>query len=240
MTPSQLGHGDNVSAITLEHPENGAITLSRRDPKLAEYLQPGSGWVETSRTKQGDLPAGRKDDINTEMGALNRGRERVAVIRRNILENRSRAGFGGTISRAVQEGLGIVENLTELGVDVPGIVGETVQDAQNDLNRGLADEGLAEYFDPAIPQNDVLENSLAYSLARARKGSGRLNRDDVENARKDTKITGLRSVDSILSKLATIDKEFADAQADLEKRRGGASAETPTYYIKDGKLVKEE
>ena len=228
-----------VSAITLEHPSQGTVTLNRRDPQLASYLQPGSGWTETARTRRGEIPASIQDDINIEMSSLNRGRQRIATMRQGIMANRGRAGIAGTVTRWGQEALGMAADLTGIGIDVPGIVGDTMQDVQGDLNRGMAEQGVADYFDPTIPQNEVFENSLAYSLARARKGKGRLNKDDVENARKDVRITGLTSVDAVLARLAAIDQEFAEAQSGLEVRLGGEKKGVPTYIIRDGKLVLE-
>jgi hypothetical protein len=40
-----------------------------------------------------------------------------------------------------------------------------------------------EGFDPAFAENRVLVNAIAYSVARARKKTGRLNLDDVRAAR---------------------------------------------------------
>jgi len=40
----------------------------------------------------------------------------------------------------------------------------------------------ADFYDPAIPKMQVRAQSLIYALARSRKASGRLNKDDIERA----------------------------------------------------------
>ena len=87
----------------------------------------------------------------------------------------------------------------------------------------------------------MFENSLAYALARARKGSGRLNSDDVENARKDVGITGLSSVKEVIARLRAVDNELTSSEGGLQQRLKGATGNKkeslPQFEIRDGKLV---
>lgn len=246
-TREELGRGPafkpseptNVSAITLEHPTEGAVTLDRRDPRLKKYLQPGSGWVETSRSKQGELPATRVDDIKADLGAVSRARSRISQMITAVKEDKSRAGLVGTAKRWGQTALGITADLADVGIDVGGVVGETVVGLKKDLNEGSIDPEVTKYFDEKLPQNTVFENSLAYQLARARKGDRRINMEDFKAAKNDINLTGLTSSSDVIARLRAIDMEFAEAEQDLNARIGQPAGE-PVYEIRDGKLVRVE
>ena len=216
-----------------DDPKRKAQILRRID-KLGEP-QPG-------KTKFDVAPSpNRQDEIRGNIQSMARARATVAKLRESIVENRSRAGVVGTISRVFQEGVGIVRDFVDIGIDVPGFLDEMIPQVAEDIQNGAADQGISAFFDPSIPENDVFENSLAYALARARKGSGRLNRDDVLNARKDTKITGLTSSDAVLAKLQAIDQELAAAQNDFQNRLGGITGDkVPTFEVRDGRLIKVE
>lgn len=171
------------------------------------------------RTPQDVGPSrNRQDEIRGNVQSLSRARQTLAKVRESIVDKRGRAGLVGTASRIIQEGVGIVRDFADIGIDVPGFIAETLPEVSNDINSGAADQGISGFFDSSIPENDVFENSLAYALARARKGSGRLNRDDLINARRDTKITGLTSSDAVLSRLQAIEQELAAAEDDFQSR----------------------
>ena len=64
------------------------------------------------------------------------------------------------------------------------------------------------FFNPAIPQNEVKLNSIYYALARSRKDSGRLNKDDIDNAKRSLNIYNLSGSDAIRASLQVIYEEI--------------------------------
>lgn len=85
-----------------------------------------------------------------------------------------------------------------------------------------AGEGSEEYeiyrtfFNPAIPKNEVKLNSIYYALARSRKDSGRLNVDDINNAKESLNIYNYRGSDAIRASLEIVYEEIeAKLKSDL-------------------------
>ena len=64
------------------------------------------------------------------------------------------------------------------------------------------------FFNPDIPQNKIRMNSIYYTLARARKDTGRLNVNDIENAKESINIFGLEGSDAIKASLNIIYEEI--------------------------------
>ena len=228
----------NVSAITLRHTGTGeSISLNRKDPRLRKFLGPDSPWVEETRQMTGELSASKKDELTGEIDLYERSIVGLDDMVAGIEANRGSAGIGGTASRWIQEGIGMATDLSEIGIDVPGAIESGMEELTNDVNIGRADPAIAgRFFNPALPENDVFENRLAYVLAKSRKGRGRLNVQDVQNAKKDVKITGLRSVDSVISKLHAVRKELFETQTDLKARRKQEAGGLPVYGMVDGKF----
>ena len=62
-------------------------------------------------------------------------------------------------------------------------------------------------YDPDLPRNEVRVQSLIYALARARKSSGRLNKDDIERASLTLNLYG-KSDRGIDASLQEVQREF--------------------------------
>jgi len=60
------------------------------------------------------------------------------------------------------------------------------------------------FFNPEIAKNTVRLNSIYYALARARKPTGRLNVDDIRNAKEDIDIFSIKGSDNIKASLNII------------------------------------
>jgi uncharacterized membrane protein len=83
---------------------------------------------------------------------------------------------------------------------------------QGDKNANNFDkaEGTPEYeiyrtfFNPEIAKNKVRLNSIYYALARARKDTGRLNVDDINNAKDAIDLFGLGGSDAIKASLSIV------------------------------------
>ena len=77
-----------------------------------------------------------------------------------------------------------------------------------------AGEGTDEYdiyrafFNPSIPKNEVKLNSIYYALARSRKDSGRLNKDDIDNAKESLSLYNLSGSDAIRASLQVVYEEI--------------------------------
>ena len=77
-----------------------------------------------------------------------------------------------------------------------------------------AGEGTDEYeiyrafFNPEIPKNEVKLNSIYYALARSRKDSGRLNKDDIDNAKAALNLYNLSGSDAIRASLQVVYEEI--------------------------------
>ena len=71
-------------------------------------------------------------------------------------------------------------------------------------------------FDPALAANEIKLNSIYYALARARKPTGRLNVDDIKNAKQSLQLYNLdTSSDTVITALQSIEYElrgFVEAQ----------------------------
>ena len=64
------------------------------------------------------------------------------------------------------------------------------------------------FFNPEISKNKVRLNSIYYALARARKSTGRLNVDDINNAREAIDLFGLGGSDAIKASLSIVYEEI--------------------------------
>lgn len=214
-----------VSPVNIRFADGSVQAFAPRDPALKDALaQEGAIRIGVQDTLEGATrppSANRQDEIRGNIQAVSRARSTLAKVRESIIEDRSRSGVAGSVKRFIQEGVGIVGDFADLGIDVPDFISGILPQVSDDIKSGAADQGISGFFDASIPENDVFENSLAYALARARKGSGRLNRDDLINARRDTRITGLTSSDAVLSRLKAIEEELAAAEADFESRIEG-------------------
>ena len=103
---------------------------------------------------------------------------------------------------------------------MPAAVKDAVLNPNSEFNSGFFDDlGSSIYgkgFDPAFAENRVLVNAIAYSVARARKKTGRLNLDDVRNARESLTLGGFTSADTVLAGLTAVRRELYTANEALK------------------------
>ena len=72
-------------------------------------------------------------------------------------------------------------------------------------------------YDPDLPRNEVRVQSLIYALARARKSSGRLNKDDIERASLTLNLYG-KSDRGIDASLQEVQREWREPSTAVYKR----------------------
>lgn len=81
-----------------------------------------------------------------------------------------------------------------------------------------------ENYDPALAANEIKLNAIYYAVARARKPTGRLNVDDVNNAKASLSLYNLdTSSDTVITSLGAIEAElqgFVNAQKQIYKKAG--------------------
>jgi hypothetical protein len=81
-----------------------------------------------------------------------------------------------------------------------------------------------ENYDPALAANEIKLNAIYYAVARARKPTGRLNVDDVNNAKASLSLYNLdTSSDTVITSLGAIEAElqgFVSAQKQIYKNAG--------------------
>lgn len=225
-------------------PDGRTRAFREDDQRLDQALEEGATVIgqNVQAGSVAGLTGNRPDDLREEIGAISAARGIVADLRNSINENRSRGGAVGTIKGLGQTALGITLDVAEaLNFEGSNIVVDAARDLNRDIQQGAADAGVSRIFDPTLPENKVRQNALAYALARARKGSGRLNQDDVENARRDVKITGATSVDDVLARLSAIEEELSGAETRFKDRLGGQTpGEVPVFEVRDGVLVRAQ
>lgn len=261
LTPRQAlalqGQGIEISTTrgpqkpeTIVNVQSGDGTIRgfrKDDPALDAALKAGGRQIGLSvqaQSVEGLLPTSTTaDNIREDLNAISRARSTIGTVIKGIEEDQSRGGARGTVSRLFQKGTGIIGDFVQAGAAI-GFTNDMANRVLRDIESEQADKAISGFFDPALPQNTVFENSMAYALARARKGSGRLNSDDVENARKDVGITGLSSVKEVLAKLRAVDSELTSSEGGLQQRLKGVTGNkkesVPQFEIKDGRLVPVE
>ncbi len=176
-----------------------------------EITVPGPNGPITFRTgvrsgSQRPMSGAHRDKIVATGQTLDRSISAIDSITAAIGEDPSRAGLTGTVKGMVQTGLGMSK---DMAAEFAGIVSD-------DIKRGLADADFA--FDPELPKMQVLENMLAYALARANKPTGRLNKDDKDAALKNVRLHGLTSTADVLARLKAVRKRLTDARNDIGDR----------------------
>lgn len=149
------------------------------------------------------------------MEQLDRGIASVEALQQRIKDDPSLGGVVGSARSGVETLTGSLKDISGV-LPIPGL--ESIMEKIDSATR-LGDDQSAKAL-------DAIENDLAYGLARARKGSGRLNVDDVKAARADVKIRGLQSSDQVISKLDTVKKQMIE-QRNLGAGRLGRSLVSP-------------
>jgi hypothetical protein len=216
------------------------IDLHAEDPR--ESMKTVATGIDVQTNK---LPFTSQDTLQGFIDGNDIGIQAIDGLLSQIEIDPGIAGVKGTLSRMLQEALSITGDLNSLipGVDTVSLVNGTVNMFLEDVRSGVVPQTATEeeWFDARLSVNKMLENSLGYRLARARKGPGRLNVQDIKNAQKDTKITGLTSANAVKARLNGIRQEFIDANKRLQARKDAGNLSAPVVaeweFDEDGNLV---
>jgi hypothetical protein len=143
----------------------------------------------------------------------NFGENIIDMIEGHIQLDRDTVGFVAKVRGIYQTGASIIADIAQS--DVFGTTGRHFRDSmlggqieEEALNTEVAGLTLRDWFNPLIPANEQLEQTLIYTIAMANKPSGRLNLQDLQRAEKQVKVTGFVSVDDVITSLNVARKVF--------------------------------
>ena len=228
-------------------------------PELQANGQPI--WIPAGTSAQGIVPRQDVETASQDIGTVKMQLEifsgiqqfdaslsAVDTVMKNLSDDKTRAGIVGSIREKIKIGEGMItdflqakqSNTDAIVSDVQKDVldsqyGESFQNElfnpESDFNEGFFAITYNRDFDPAFAQNRVLVNAIAYSVARARKKTGRLNLDDVRNARDSLQLSGFTSADTVIVGLETIRNELYQANEDLKVQFEFVGGEYPESYV---------
>jgi len=251
---------DNGTYMMPQLDENGDVLLQvNGQPIMIPIGQGASDLVvgQDVELKAEDLlpPKVQMEQLSTIL-LYDRNIRSIDKIITNIADKRTRAGIMGSIDEMIQIGEGMITDILDadqkngifLAVkeELKSInrIAETPDDAAAikalfDPNNKSYDEFWGE-FDQALAENRTRANAIAYAVARARKTSGRLNLDDIKNARQSLHITGFKDARTAIVELDTIRKELSEANDDLKLIYTYYGGEFPEGYTGTATRKKED
>ena len=166
------------------------VNINDSDPRSSAIVLGKGVDVQLS-----ELPGGDITKLNLQLGNNEYAIEGIDRILQGDWSNET--GIVASLNLGLQ-------SVIDLGGDIGSLTGwdgmsewtsEVTQGVFDDMAQGDTEadfnDKAAERFNPNLNINALFQNSLAYRLARVRKGVGRLNAQDFQNAREDSKIVGL-------------------------------------------------
>lgn len=200
---------EGVPGFTMEFDDEGNLKGVRYGPGSAALT------AQQALRQQEQL-----DEWGSVIGTLD---ETIATLR----QNPDRAGVMGAIKNFAQDIVGVVgdvapkewtDRIKETIAAIPGITDEEA----NDLNP---------FFDVALPETQIMQNTIALALAKMRIQAGgssiRALKDAFEKAQEDVAIRGMFSSQNAIARLEKVREEFARSRAALGSRFMGQEGEAP-------------
>lgn len=217
--------------------DNTSPTGSTLMPRSQAVGQAGVGSFAGS-----GLTPGKAEELTASAGGLRLAQTKLSALRDDLAANPQRAGAIGSVNKALQTGGGILRDLADVIPGVSGIaeamlgpvVATESQEVQDFLN------------DPSMAANQGAANSLAYAVALSRKQGKRVTVQDINTAKDDLQITGLKSSKQVVARMDELLREIDQGIGLIEQRvagapGGGAQAATqqaePVFRIEGGALV---
>jgi len=149
------------------------------------------------RDKGGRPSESAMQDIIHEKSRVSQARTDIEAVLTMIEDTDTSFGVRGGIQQIFQRGIDAGSDIGQMfGADVQEGAQHVMTDVHSRLERDVAAYGdendeledMVGYFDPNLPQLAEFEKALAYDIARARWGPGRLNQQAVEQARESVRI----------------------------------------------------
>lgn len=155
---------------------------------------------------------------------LQGARSAANQILERVEQDPSSAGIVGLARRGAEIAGGVLSDVGK-ETNIPGLE-----------NVGKAVTSWAGDDEKTVGELKPLENRLAYGLARARKGTGKLAVTDVENARKDINLLGLTSSPDVKNRIGQVLNEINEAEQGVFRLRGEGSGLTPPTPKAEGSV----
>jgi hypothetical protein len=222
--------------VVYENPDNPDETknVNEASAEGQKFIADNPDWEPAPKREElrtGVLPAAKADQLQARADANKGAIEQIDFAITALEENRARGGLVGQIKKTAQSFISAMR-------DFSAATGLEIGD---DLASGLANSDVMEFFDPKLPDLQIIENSLAYAVARQRKPNRTLNAQDVKLAKSDTQIMGLTDTDSVIERLTFLRGLIQKDTESVEGRLGIEPTPLPRYRLgKDGKLEKVE
>lgn len=219
-----LQHAQDGTADSLEGQIAGARLLSFLNKGLPEgsptfsfgkdgalnYIGPDGSLLGTMRTGApapvaGEMTPKEQFDQSDEANRLRDALRNVDTLLELTESQPSLFGFSGSLRATFQNAAAIFGGL-------PG-VSQSIEVAASFAEQSVGPEFRAEFFNPNLPANEVIANTLAMDLARTRITRGgdptRAVETAFKRAREDLQLTGATSVQSVRARLGAARELFA-------------------------------
>ena len=157
----------------------------------------------------------------------------VDLLLDRLKEDPTRFGVMGSVRGAVQGTAAITSDLAEVIKNSSGGMVDLNQTAANiaqSLKGSPIEDEMAGFFDPKLSDLDLLENTLAFELARLRleksKGEIRALTAAFRDAKKDVNLKGLTSSRDVEARLRSVREQFATELAEVSRIVTGKQADS--------------
>lgn len=207
-------------------------------------FDPARGWVDSQTgapLPEGTVTysataQGKKDDVlGTTTANTTAANNRAAEVTRTldtldlyeglIRNNPGVVGLPGLIRGTAQNAVAMTADLARsFGKTVPQLEAATAE-----VRNGLKNVA-PEYFDPAIPEAQFYQGTLAYALARTENPSGEVSRQAFERAREIVKGGALSNPEQILATIGAFRKQAQNELSAIGALRDPKTARTDTGY----------
>ena len=207
------------------------------DQAIAKALSTSTRIIRSDGNGKFEMIEGPSEDVNTlETGAAkDRAREMLGNLDNAIADvdrilqiakdNPQYFGASGSVLDFLRSAVGLGVDLSGLAAGALGFDprdGQAMAKWAAEFAPGIDVGGL---FPPDASEVELLENTLAVVYARALNPDGRLLAQNLETARKATKLTGLKSSSQVIQRVEALRAKFQQLRDATEKKLGGKPGE---------------
>jgi hypothetical protein len=226
------------------------------DPSFMAQMAGDGDWVDIDlQFAKDDITGGQKLRVAQGFSNIDFADNLVKKMQATIARNeKPTTGIGGRIQYTYQNAQEMVKDIAA----TTGLFSEVRRDLEKRLARGDIESNIQPQlragFNKDLPLMELYEHALVYAYALANKqSSGRLNRQDLDRAEKQIKITKwgesqqnvIASLEGISELLAARRQGYTDLANELWPTRKGFQSEDtgkplPLMRVENGRLVPVE